>query len=121
MAELKLPAPEFAQKEIAHALVQVTLRNNIKQRKVWIDSDASAIVGVALSKILSEDERRVINFLAENDTINVSQVQRLTTRSWPYCKRLLEKLCKMGILLHHKRDHLDRDPQAFYSLNRLEK
>ena len=121
MAELNLPAPEFAQKEIAHALVQVTLRNNIKQRKIWIDSDASAIVGEALSKILSEDERRVINFLAENDSINVSQVQRLTRRSWPYSKRLLEKLCKMELLLHHKRSHLDRDPQAYYSLVQLEK
>jgi len=121
MAKLNLPEPEFTQKEIAHALVQVTLRNNIKQRKIWIDSDASAIVGEALSRILTENERRVINFLAENDSINVSQVQRLTRRSWPYSKRLLEKLCKMGLLLHHKRSHLDRDPQAFYSLIRLEK
>ena len=121
MAEQNLPAPEFAQKEVAHALVQVTLRNNIKQRKVWIDSDASAIVGETLSRILSDDERRVINFVAENDIINVSQVQRLTRRSWPYSKRLLEKLHKMGILHHQKRTHLDRDPQAFYKLSSAEK
>ena len=116
MAQLNLPAPEFAQKEIAHALVQVTLRNNIKQRKVWIDSDASAIVGETLSKILSDDERRVINFLAENDTINVSQVQRLTKRSWTYSKKLLEKLRKMGLVHHQKRTDLDRDPKALYRL-----
>lgn len=120
MAEDGLPSPEFRQKEVAHALVQVTLRNDIKQRKVWIDTDAIAIVGEALSKILSEDERRVINFTAENDIVNVSQVQRLTRRSWPYSKRLLEKLHKMGILHHQKREDLDRDPQAFYRLIRAE-
>lgn len=117
MLKLNLPAPEFAQKEVSHALVAVTLRNNIKQRKVWIDSDASAIVGEALSKIMSEDERRAINFLAENQTINVSQVQRLTSRSWPSSKKLVQRLVTMGVLKQHKREHLDRDPQAHYTLN----
>jgi ATP-dependent DNA helicase RecG len=117
MLKLSLPAPEFAQKEVSHSLVRVTLRNNIKQRKVWIDSDASAIVGEALSKVLSEHERRAINFLAENGTINVSQVQRLTRGSWPASKKLLERLTTMGIAKHHKRENLDRDPQAYYSLN----
>jgi len=120
MLKLNLPAPEFAQKEVSHALVEVTLRNNIKQRKVWIDSDAIAIVGEALSKILSDHERRAINFLAENGTINVSQVQRLTRGSWPSSKKLLERLVNMGVLKHHKREHLDRDPQAYYTLNHAE-
>jgi len=118
MLQSSLPAPEFAEKQVSNALVRVTLRNNIKQRKVWIDSDASAIVGEALSKILTEHERRVINFLAENETINVSQVQRLTRGSWPASKKLLERLATMGIAKHHKREHLDRDPQAVYTLNR---
>lgn len=118
MLELSLPAPEFSQKEISHALVQVTLRNNIKQRKVWIDSDASAIVGEALSKVLSEDERRVINFLAENEIINVSQVQRLTERSWPYSKKLLRRLEGMSLVEHHRREQFTRDPQAYYKLRR---
>lgn len=118
MLELSLPAPEFLQKEISHALVQVTLRNNIKQRKVWIDSDASAIVGEALSKVLSEDERRVVNFLAENEIINVSQVQRLTRRSWPYSKKLLGRFETMGLVEHYRREQFNRDPQAFYKLRR---
>ena len=120
MLGLNLPAPEFTQKEILHSLVRVTLRNNIKQRKVWIDSDASAIVGEALSKTLSDSERRVINFLAENHVINVSQVQRLTRRSWPFSKKLLERLVQRGLLKHHKRTHLDRDPQAHYTLNQVQ-
>lgn len=118
MLELSLPAPEFLQKEISHALVQVTLRNNIKQRKVWIDSDASAIVGEALSKVLSDDERRVVNFLAENEIINVSQVQRLTRRSWPYSKKLLGRLETMSLVEHCRREQFDRDPQACYKLRR---
>ena len=118
MLELNLPAPEFLQKEISHALVQVTLRNNIKQRKIWIDSDASAIVGEALSKVLSDDERRVVNFLAENEIINVSQVQRLTNRSWPYSKKLLGRLKTMSLVEHYRREQFNRDPQAYYKLRR---
>lgn len=120
MIKLNLPAPEFSQKEVSHVLVRVTLRNNIKQRKIWIDSDASEIVGKTLANLLSDHERRIINFLAENRTINVSQVQRLTRRSWPFSKRLLVKLEKMGVVKHCRREHLERDPKAFYVLKNVD-
>ena len=116
MLGLGLPEPEFGEKDVSYALVRVTLRNSIKQRMVWIDSEVSPIVGEAISKLLTDHERRVINFLAENETINVSQVQRLTQRSWPSAKKLLEHLAEMGLLEHHRRNDLDRDPQAYYAL-----
>jgi len=116
MLKLGLPEPEFRQIEISHSLVRVTLRNSIKQRKLWIDSEVSSIVGEVLSRALNDAERRAINFLAENERINVSQVQRLTQKSWPAAKKLLEKLQELGLLEHHKRELLDRDPQAYYTL-----
>jgi len=51
----------------SYSQVRVTLRNNIKHRKVWIDKDASAVIGEAIFKTLSQDERRVINFVVEYD------------------------------------------------------
>jgi ATP-dependent DNA helicase RecG len=87
MAEMNLPKPEFEQ--VGSALVRVTLRNNKKQRKVWIDAEASQVIGETLAKTLTADEKRVINFLAEHKIINVSQVQRLTSKTWPAAKKLL--------------------------------
>jgi predicted HTH transcriptional regulator len=94
----------------------VTLRNNTKQRKVWVDSDATAVVGEALSKQLSQHELRVINWIAENKSINVSQVQRLTEKSWPGARKLLERLVERGILEEIRRSWLQRDPQAHFIL-----
>jgi len=117
MAEMNLPHPEFEQKESGNTLVRVTLKNNIKQRKVWIDSDASSVIGDRIWKALTQNERRVINFVAENGTINVSQVQRLCGGlTWPAAKKLLNGLAKKEILEHRKRPGLERDPQASYIL-----
>ena len=59
------------------AQVHVTLRNNVKQRKMWIDSDASAVIGELILKSLDEDQKRIINFIAEHKPINVLQAARL--------------------------------------------
>lgn len=116
MEELSLPLPEFSQKETSHASVKVVLRNNIEHRKVWLDSDATAIVGAVIFKQLSTYEKRVINCAAEYKSIGVSQTQRLTGLSWPASKKLLDNLVGRGLLIHKKRDQLDRDPQARYYL-----
>jgi ATP-dependent DNA helicase RecG len=114
MAEMNLPKPEFEQ--IGSVSVRVTLRNNKKQRKVWIDAEASAVIGETLAKTLSANEKRVINFVAEHETISVSQVQRLTGKTWPAAKKLLLELATRGILEHKIRSEMDRDPQARFVL-----
>ena len=116
MSAMNLPLPEFAEKDQGYAVVKVTLRNNTKQRKVWVDSDAIGIVGEALSKQLTQHELRVINWIAENKSINVSQVQRLTEKSWPGARKLLERLTERGILQEVRRPWLQRDPQAKFVL-----
>lgn len=120
MAQMNLPKPEFEQ--IGSASVRVTLRNKIEQRKVWIDAEASAVIGEAIAKTLTPEERRVINFVAEHETISVSQVQRLTNMTWPAAKKLLVGLQKREILDHRMRKNLDRDPQArFFLKTRIDK
>ena len=116
MSQMQLPVPEFEVKEVGYAVVRVTLRNNLKQRKVWIDSDVGALIGAAIAKDLSQDERRAINFVAEHGAISVSQLQRLTGRSWPSAKKVLATLETRGILQQKKRSALDRDPQARFVL-----
>ena len=116
MSAMNLPLPEFAEKDHGYSVVKVTLRNDTKHRKVWVDSEASAIVGETLSKQLTQHEVRVINWIAENKSINVSQVQRLTEKSWPGARKLLARLVERGILAEVRRSWLQRDPQARFIL-----
>lgn len=117
MEEMSLPTPEFKQTSLDFGqVVRVTLRNNIKQRKVWIDSDAASLIGETIFATLTQDQRRAINYLAENGSIGVSELQRLTGRTWTTAKRTLKHLETLGLLKHVKRKSLDRDPHARYVL-----
>jgi ATP-dependent DNA helicase RecG len=115
MRSMSLPAPEFLQKEVGGVVVRVTLRNNIAARKIFLDSDAAKLVGEVIFKTLSENERQVINYLAEQHQMNVSEAQRLTGRSWPYVRKMLARLTDKGILAHNHNGS-DRDPQAYFTL-----
>lgn len=113
-----LPKPEFIQKEVAAGFdsVRLTLRNNIKLRKVWIDSEAERLLRPLL-RDLAQYELRILNFVAEHGAINVSQAQRLFPGSrWHTVKKRLDKMVISGLL---KRDHsetIERDPKAVYRL-----
>lgn len=110
-----LPDPEFRQKEIGHSVVRVVLRNNIKQRKVLIDSGiAASIISPEIYTTLSEDERSVINHLAEHKTINTSQAVRVTGKGWKSAHKLLLRLTGLDILRHHH--HHERDNKAYFDL-----
>ena len=118
MADLNLPAPDFKQsgETASTPVVKVVLRNNVKHRKVWVDSDAAKLVGETVMKQLSQDELRAINFVAEHGAISVSDLQRLTGRTWPSAKKLLSGLVDKKLLDHKIRTTLDRDPQARFVL-----
>lgn len=116
MIGLRLPMPRFEQKEINVGLVQVTLRNDIKHRKVWVDKDATEVVGSVLAELLTDHERRIINFIAEHGKISVSQAQRLTGKSWPSANKILKSLKQKGILDDIRRAVKDRDTGARYVL-----
>jgi ATP-dependent DNA helicase RecG len=102
MRGMKLPLPLFEQIHagIGGATVRVTLRNNSKQRKVWIDSDVSELLGEALARNLTPEEKRILNFVAENERINVSQCLKLVPGlpKWHSAKTLLMKLVDKGLL-----------------------
>jgi predicted transcriptional regulator len=89
--------------------------------KYIIDKAAIEVVGEAIFSTLTPEERRVINWLAENETINVSQVQRLTQRSWPSAKNLLLDLKRKGILVHKRKKGKDRDPEAHFVLSSVKR
>jgi ATP-dependent DNA helicase RecG len=118
MKQQGLPAPLFAQQEVGSALVQVTLKNDIEHRKEFIDTDAFRILGEKLSNSLSDTERRLVNFVAENRTINVTQAVGLTAMRWHRCKTILTALVQRDILDHIHDPVIERDRSQYYVLKK---
>ncbi len=118
MKKSGLPEPIFAQKEIGGALVQVILKNDIDHRRTYVDTDAFNILGEALAKSLDENERRIVNFVTENRTINVTQTVNLINRRWQACKKILTALVGRGILDHIHSKSVERDAFQYYTLRK---
>jgi ATP-dependent DNA helicase RecG len=91
MVAMKLPIPEFSEKqsEVGNALVRVILRNNIKQRRAWIDRDVSKIVSEAIASDLSEDERQAVNWVAERGKITITDASQMLKLTWSSARKLL--------------------------------
>lgn len=71
-----------------------------------------SLIGEALTRELSQEEIRILNFVAEHGSINVSECQRLipTIQTWHSAKRMLARLA--GVLKHIHRADLERGPDA---------
>ncbi len=118
MRKSGLPAPIFAQKELGGTLVQVTLKNDIDHRKMFVDTDAFNVLGETLAKSLDDYERRIVNFIAENRTINVTQASNLINRRWQACKKILTGLVSRGIIDHIHSNTVERDASQYYALKK---
>lgn len=116
MRALELPEPLFQAAHAGNPRVLVTLKNNVEQRKVWLDADASRIVGEALFKLLTEHEKRIVNYVADFRRISVTDAVRITGKAWESSKALLDNLCTRGILRHVHRKDILRDSKAHYVL-----
>ncbi len=117
MEKMKLPVPEFEQIASGALAVRVTLRNNRKQRKVWIDSDVFHLLPAEVAVTLNQDETRVINFIGEHGKINVSQCFRLLPhlKRWHSAKKLLMNLTERKILIRESRG-IERDSYTHFRL-----
>ena len=121
MQDMKLPSPQFEQKNVndGSRSVRVTLKNDRKQRKVWIDSDIGRFLPLDIIASLNQEEKRVLNFVGENGRINVSEGHRLLPhiKTWHSVKKVLIRLAKREILSHHHRTDLERDSDAHFTLH----
>ena len=116
MKAAKLPVPQFFQRIGAYDLVRVVWRNNSKTREVWVDSDASTIVGADLAKDLTAEELRAVNYIASHGKANTSDIKRLLRRDWDTARKILERLTAKKVLKHIHRTDLVRDPRAHFVL-----
>ncbi|HTJ79255.1 MAG TPA: ATP-binding protein [Rariglobus sp.] len=117
MSENRLPAPAFNHSLSGNVNVTVKLQNNHKQRRRYIDSDvARDVVSEEAFGKLSEEEKRIINYVVEYETVKVSQAARHLSRDWGTAKKILERLTSLNILTRLCRQDIARDPKAVYVL-----
>jgi len=116
MAESRLPMPEFEQKTASGGSysVRVTLKNNIKLRKAAVDASLGTVLAESLLRSLTQRERMVLNFVAENGSINVSQCQRqLELARWHTAATALRKMVGRGLLRYEKLSAKERGKSHF--------
>jgi len=118
MLRANLPPPEFTQKDTGHNQVHVTRKNDIHARKEFIDTKALKLIGREKYEKLTSDEKQVVNYLAERDKANVTDVVRLIHREWGTAKRILSRLADKGIVLRISKTSRGRDTSAHYVLRR---
>lgn len=112
MHDAKLPKPEFEGTENG---VTVIFRNEIANRTNSLDSEAYHALGEAVSFSLDDDEKKIVNYVIENNRINVSDALRiLSTTYWHTAKKKLKRLVDRNILDFHSTK--DRDPNAHYTI-----
>ena len=118
MLELDLPEPIFSQVEVGGTKVSVVLKNDIKLRRLWVDSDVMAMLGAAVAARLSENEKLAVNFLKLHGKINVSDVMRLTGHNWHRSRKLLKRLQEEERILRYvRKEGVSTDRQAYWEID----
>ncbi|WP_166676882.1 ATP-binding protein [Paraburkholderia caballeronis] len=115
MKEYQLPDPVFKQENLYGVVVRVTLKNDQETRRRASDQDVALYFGVDLWKKMSEHEIKIAAYAFRNGSINVSEAQRLTGRTWATSKKDLDRMAKKEILMFEPGTYI-RDSKAKYSL-----
>ena len=117
MERSHLPLPDFAESAGPMSKVVVTLHNNIQHRRAWVDKDLSGVVSDSLAASLSDEEKRVLNYLAENGQMNVSDAFRITSvKTWHSARKIMDRLIEKGVIKEIREDKV-RDPKAHFVLS----
>ncbi|MDT0355656.1 ATP-binding protein [Herbaspirillum huttiense F1] len=115
MQEYQLPEPLFQQENLHGVVVKVTLRNDQATRKRASERDVALHFGVDLWRKLEEHEIKIVAYAYRNETIQVSEAQRVTGRTWATSKKDLDRLAKKGLLIFEPGNYV-RDPKAKYRI-----
>jgi ATP-dependent DNA helicase RecG len=117
MQQYELPAPVFRQEALHGVVVKVTLRNrnDHESRKSTTDREVADYFGADVWKGLVDHEVALAAYIFHNKTIQVSEAQRITGRTWSTSKKDLERLTKKGLLMFQPGDYV-RDPKATYRI-----
>lgn len=119
MREANLPDPIFVQKSGGTFQVSVTLKNNAEHRKIYVRSEAAAGINPEIYAGLSEGEKMIVNYLADNSRVNVQDAGRIIALEWRATKAVLDALVDKGVL--SRSPGKARNRHRFYFLKRRRK
>jgi ATP-dependent DNA helicase RecG len=118
MRNANLPDPIFVQNSEGTFRVIVTLKNHVEHRRNYVRSEAAAGINHELYASLSESEKMIVNYLADNPRVNVTDAGRVIALGWRASKRILDQLEKKGVI---ERSGEYRSRHLFYFLkNRVQ-
>ncbi|HEY3654539.1 MAG TPA: ATP-binding protein [Steroidobacteraceae bacterium] len=113
MRNANLPDPIFVQNSEGTFRVTVTLKNHVEHRRNYVRSEAAAGINPELYASLSESEKMIVNYLADNPRVNVTDAGRVIALGWRATKRILDQLEKKAVV---ERSGEYRSRHLFYFL-----
>jgi len=94
----------------------VTLKNNAEHRKIYVRSEAAVGINPDAYATLSESEKMLVNYLADNPRINVKDAGRVIALDWRATKQVLDRLEDKKII--QRSEGKTRSRHRFYFLPR---
>jgi ATP-dependent DNA helicase RecG len=92
MREANLPDPIFTQRTTGTFQVAVTLKNNAEHRRTFVRAEAAADINPDVYASLSESEKMIVNYLADQDRVNVTDAGLVIGMDWRGTKAVLQSL-----------------------------
>jgi len=119
MRAANLPDPIFVQRTSGHYQVSVTLKNDAEHRKMFVRTEAAAGINPKLYASLTESERMIVNYLADQDNVNVKDAGRVIAMDWRATKMVLDGLERKKLIVRSPGN--PRSRHRFYYLRRPNK
>ena len=116
MRAANLPDPIFVQKTGGTFQVSVTLQNHAAHRKIYVRSEVAGGIKPELYASLSESEKMLVNYLADNPRVNVKDAGRIIALDWRATKIILDQFEGEGRYRAFRRK--ERSLHPFYFLKR---
>jgi len=116
MRKANLPDPKFTQKQVGHHQVVVTLENDAEHRKIYVRAEAALGINPDIYANLSESEKMIVNYLADQDRVNVQDAGLVIAKDWRETKKTLVGLEKKGVI--ERSEGKSRSRHRFYYLRK---
>jgi ATP-dependent DNA helicase RecG len=116
MRDANLPDPKFSQKQIGTFQVSVTLENSQEHRKLFVRAEAAAGINPEVYGSLSENEKMIVNYLADRDRVNVNDAALVIAKDWLATKKVLDGLIEKKVI--ERSPGKARSRHRFYFLKR---
>ena len=114
MRDANLPEPVFVQKQSGTFQVSVTLENAQEHRKLLVRAEAAVGINRDVWQSLNESERMIINYLADQHRVNVTDAARIISLDWRGTKLVLDGLEQKKLIV--RSPGRERSRHRFYHL-----